>query len=159
MSETATELKTGSGTVEYVKATALSGPDSYGNLYRLSMKVDGVWYSLSNSKRDTINVKYNGTFHSLAKGDSINFVYTERGDFKNVKTSQVNLLSVNTAPTSVETTKSVVSSDTQTRISVGHAINNATLLAIDDGNTTIDHIKERAQEILNLAEELVGEHG
>lgn len=79
--------------VEAISIKPLSEPDRYGNTFRASVKFGEVWYSWGSLKKEEINFKNGSGWHRLTKGDEIEGMYKENGDWKNIQPKTVTLVS------------------------------------------------------------------
>jgi hypothetical protein len=79
--------------VEAISIKPLSEPDRYGNTFRASVKFGEDWYSWGSLKKEEINFKNGSGWHRLAKGDEIEGMYKENGDWKNIQPKTVTLVS------------------------------------------------------------------
>ena len=77
------------GVVEFISIKALAKPDNYDNLFRASFKIGEDWFSYGTLKREEIGIKDGDKWHTLCKGDTIEFMFDQNGDFKNVKKTTV----------------------------------------------------------------------
>lgn len=78
--------------VEAISIKPLSEPDRYGNTFRASVKFGEDWYSWGSLKKQEINFKNGSGWHQLAKGDEIEGMYKQNGDFKNIQPKTVTLI-------------------------------------------------------------------
>ena len=79
--------------VEAISIKPLSEPDRYGNTFRASVKFGEDWYSWGSLKKEEINFKNGSGWHQLAKGDEIEGMYKQNGDWKNIQPKTVTLVS------------------------------------------------------------------
>ena len=86
------------GTVDFVSVKELPQPDQYGNTHRSSIKIGEDWFSTGSVKKPELTVKHNGGWSAVTKGAKVEFRYTENGNFKNVKRSDIAILEMGQAP-------------------------------------------------------------
>lgn len=79
------------GTVEAISIKELPQEDKYGNVYRASIKLGEDWYSWGSLKRDSISIRQGSGWHTLSKGDSLEGMYKQNGDFKNIQPKTVSV--------------------------------------------------------------------
>jgi hypothetical protein len=84
-------MATASGIVEFISIKQMPTEDKYGNKFRASYKIGEDWYSHGTIKQEKIGIKDGQGWHDLAKGDTIEFMYDQNGDFKNVKKATVSI--------------------------------------------------------------------
>lgn len=85
------------GKVEQISIKEIANaPDRFGNNFRRSAKVDGVWYSFGSCKTNKWNVKDGADFKELGVGSEIAFKAEQSGDFWNAK----GLMCINIVPPS-----------------------------------------------------------
>ena len=67
--------------------------DRFGNTFRHAIKIEGddSWYGMGSGKRDSINLKDGDGWHQLGKGDVIEFMYDQNGQYKNVQKKTISL--------------------------------------------------------------------
>lgn len=153
------------GTVEVVHAKEIP-EDAYGNTFRVSVKMsDGNFYGFGTKKKGELNVKDGAGWHSVQKGDVIEFVAESRESngrtFWNAKSNGVTVKSKgggnSGAPSGGSSGGSrsaggggnAGGSYTNHGIAVGHAINNAVIIL--GKGATIPKIKQQAIEIYQLS--------
>jgi len=152
-----TEFK--QGVVEKVHAKQLDTPDQFGNLYRIGLLIDGVWFGLGSSKQDNAWAKNTG---EIQAGTDISFMFTTSGDFKNIQKTTVNLTtgekpSGSQAVSAAHTTAPVQArkSDHNIGIAVGAAFNQAALLVSHKAfrADSVEAVKDLAIQLYFAAEE------
>lgn len=70
------------GTVEAISLKEMPSPDRYDNTHRMSILLNGDWYSVGATKGGTY---INKDVKELTKNSVVNFKYEQNGDFKNIK--------------------------------------------------------------------------
>lgn len=70
--------------IEAISIKEMPQPDTYGNTYRANFKIGEDWYSYGAIKKDAINVKVGSDWVQLQKGMTVEFMYQQNGDWKNV---------------------------------------------------------------------------
>jgi hypothetical protein len=86
-------------TVDAVVVKELSTPDQYKNTHRRSIKIGEDWYSCGSGKSDKFNAKTSqGDWHTLSKGDKVEFKFNLNGDYKNVDMKTFSVVAVNPSP-------------------------------------------------------------
>lgn len=145
--------------------------DQFGNNMLKSFKLDGdeKWYGLGKSKGDFINIKKGKDFLKLKEGDVIEFMYDESEyngkTYYNTKSSNIKLVasgsgslpssqSVSPKAQATSNTTTFKSGGYEAGIKVGHAINNAVQIAIHNGDTSNEAIRQLAVQILRLSKEI-----
>ena len=78
------------GTVEAVSLKPLNAPDQYENTHRMSVKIGDDWFSFGSTKGSSY---VNKNVTNLSKGDVVELMYDQNGDFKNVKRATVQVTS------------------------------------------------------------------
>lgn len=97
-------------TVDAVVVKELPKPDQYKNTHRRSLKIGEDWYSCGSGKSDKFNAKTSdGDWHTLSKGDKVEFKFNINGDYKNVDMKTFSVVAVNPSPQQ-QRSKTVVSS-------------------------------------------------
>lgn len=93
--------------VEAISIKPLNEPDRYGNTFRASIKLGEDWYSWGSLKKQEINFKNGSGWHQLSKGDEIEGMFKQNGDFKNIQPKTVTLIAEGKgAPTTYKPQKS-----------------------------------------------------
>lgn len=123
------------GKVEQISIKEIANaPDRFGNNFRRSAKVDGIWYSFGGCKNNKWNVKDGADFKELGVGSEIAFKAEQSGDFWNAK----GLMCINIVPPSANSGNSGSTSQgqssggyqakpkfDQTGVSTGQSVNGA----------------------------------
>lgn len=93
-------------TVDAVVVKELSTPDQYKNTHRRSIKIGEDWYSCGSGKSDKFNAKTSqGDWHTLSKGDKVEFKFNLNGDYKNVDMKTFSVVAVNPSPQQQQSSK------------------------------------------------------
>lgn len=152
--------------------------DQYGNTQLVSFKLenDENFYGCGKKKKPEIQLKIKDNWHTLKAGDKISFISTEAEvngkTYFNVQSSKITLDTAGTGGITGSTgvskpstpsarpaaqsspASSGKSSDYESGVVSGMALNNAVQLAIAKGDTSIDSIRAFAVDIIGLATEL-----
>lgn len=152
------------GKVEQISIKEIANaPDRFGNNFRRSAKVDGVWYSFGSCKTNKWNVKDGADFKELGVGSEIAFKAEQSGDFWNAK----GLMCINIVPPSASqggssqvgqssggnyTPKPKASTE---GVQTGHAFNGAMNFIITQGvEPSNENIVKYAQHVHNVTEKV-----
>lgn len=132
-----------------------AGPQKgkFGIQHRISLQVEGEWYSGFFGK--------SAESLKLRDGCVVSFTYTEKGDFKNIDVKSLQVSEPAEQPAKVDapaaTSKPAYRSG-DAGIKVGHAINNAVQLGVAAGKTDIKSLHGFAVDILTLSRKLEGQY-
>lgn len=150
-----------SGTVEAVSIKQLPEPDKYGNTYKHSLKVGEDWYVAGRGKNDKFNVKTKTGWHSLQKGDAIEYRYEEQdwgnGPVLTVKKSDITIVgeaepAQQTAPNKSSEVRKTYTGNNDAGIKIGHAVNVAVQLLGKD--KTIDALEDMSWQVLEMTHKM-----
>lgn len=150
------------GVIEVVSSKEIP-EDQYGNTFRRSFKLEGndQWFGVGAGKKGDISIKVGSDWHTLSKGDVVEFMYEQNGQYANVKTTKITVKKNGggaKAPAPSSTTKTQAapgrSGSFDSGIKTGHALNNAVQLAIAQGKTDMVTIEKLAADILKLSRKI-----
>lgn len=88
------------GTIGFIKAFEIPAekqhPNKFNkvNTHRLSFVLEeqeGVWFNAGEATKDHLDVKFQGNWVTLKKGDKVEFMYQQNGKYNNVKASAISL--------------------------------------------------------------------
>ncbi len=139
------------GVAEAVSCKEGNDHPKYGMSYQTSIKVKGEWYGAFTKKTaDELG---------LEKGKLVSFTYTENGKYKNFDPKSL-AVSTTSTPSAASGSASAPARTgfNEAGVKVGHAINNAVLLAVANKDTSIKAIHGFAVDILTLSVKLDGQY-
>ncbi len=133
------------GTVEQVSQKEEQGRK--GKYYKIGLKIEGDWYNGINNKKV-----------SVEEGDLVSFATEQNGEYENINFKSLKVSETAEAPErpsksagSTSGKGSYSGSGGNSGIKVGHAINNAVLLAIAAKDTSLKAIYGHAVDILTMS--------
>lgn len=133
------------GTVEAVKDDGGS-KGKFGFQHKLGIKIDGDWYG-GWTKKSAEDL-------GIEEGRTVSFEFTENGQYKNFVEKTIKVSKSTESAPAAAGKPTAAKADYTAGVKVGHAINNAVLLAIAAKTTDMESIGKIAVDVLKLSARL-----